>query len=508
MLKRFYTIIVILSLFTLCFVTSQALSQHRQKPGYYDIKSTLYALSPEDSSKSMVKLAGEIDALIAKSKIQSSQFSIAIYSLDRNRYIYSRNKDLALTPASTTKLFTSYTALYLMGPNYPVKTQIYANGSKTQDGVINGDLYIKGKGDGLFSSSELDSLVILLTQLDIRKINGRVIADGYFFDGNINRYNYSGDADEVQPVAPISALSIDRNKVTVFVTGSKSNQAPSIRTMPESEAFTLSNSAKTAFSKKKRRPSIKISTKTINGKQSFFISGTIAPGATYSYTFFTGNPPLAVAGALKAKLNRQGIEVTGDIAESKLPPSSKLIAEFSRPLLSFLFDINKNSDNYVAECIYKLIGAHSGNNTNTAAEASRVISSITGQYSIVAPQYKINDGSGLSRRNKVTADCLINLLKSAYNMPWYEEYLSTFSIAGFDGTLRRRMLNTRAEQRLRGKTGTHRNVSALAGYAVTMDGENIAYAFIFNGNQVGSYKNMEDELCKTISRFFYYNEDF
>lgn len=538
---------------SLIFASVFASAKQKNKLNYYNLKKIAGSLTPEDSAKSISALAEEIDNILAKNKLQKSNFGISIYSIDRKKSVYTKNAEQPLTPASTTKLFTTYTALYLMGPNYPIKTQIFAKGKKAPGGIINGDLYIQGHGDALLTSSELDSLVSLLTKLGIKKINGNVYADASYFDNNTNRFHYSGDADEVQPVAPVTALSIDKNLVTVVVTGSAPGNPPTVRTIPNSEGFKIINSAKTSGAaqiKKKRsrsmidddsefeytkinddevdlqpdcyggslaarrsksyRPSIKISSKQVGGFQNFYVTGSISSGASYSYSFNLQNPPLAAAGALKAKLIEYGIEVTGIVGENKLviDKGTKLLAEFNRPLISLIFDINKNSDNYVAEHVFKIIGAYSGNHTDCAAEASKRISSLVGTYSLAAPQYKINDGSGLSRRNKATPACITNLLSSAYHMPWYEDFLSTLSIAGFDGTLRKRMTNSRAEQRLRGKTGTHSNVSALAGYAVTLDGENIAFAFMYNGSQVGLFKSIEDELGKIISRFFYYHEDF
>jgi D-alanyl-D-alanine carboxypeptidase/D-alanyl-D-alanine-endopeptidase (penicillin-binding protein 4) len=113
----------------------------------------------------------------------------------------------------------------------------------------------------------------------------------------------------------------------------------------------------------------------------------------------------------------------------------------------------------------------------------------------------------LSRRNLLSPLSLIKILEYIHKQDYSDKFFKSLAVAGEDGTLRKRMRNTAAEDILIGKTGTLRNVSALSGITTSLDGEKLAYAFIFNGNSVSKYKDIENDLGELISQFFYFNEE-
>jgi PBP4 family serine-type D-alanyl-D-alanine carboxypeptidase len=184
-----------------------------------------------------------------------------------------------------------------------------------------------------------------------------------------------------------------------------------------------------------------------------------------------------------------------------------VLSEFSRSLSEYSAAINKDSDNFLAENLFKLTGALYGNYKNNAAGAKSVRDSVIKHKKIFSKGISINDGSGLSRNNLLSAKTLLDILIAANKSNMRVEFDSTLSIAGVDGTLKRRMKNTAAEANLIAKTGTLRNASALAGYCTTLDGERLAFAFIFNGNDVHSYKETEDKLGALMSQFFYFHKE-
>ncbi len=186
----------------------------------------------------------------------------------------------------------------------------------------------------------------------------------------------------------------------------------------------------------------------------------------------------------------------------------RVIAETGRPITEFIYELNKESNNFIAEHVMKAIGAYTKENKLNLESYRKSLFKVLEKNYISCPGCAINDGSGLSRRNLVTASSLIRILKTSYESPYGSALDSSFSIAGVDGTLKKRMIATVAGGNLRGKTGTLRNVSSLAGYVNTLDGELLAFAFIFNGNDPGLYKQIEDDICETISQFFYFNEEY
>jgi D-alanyl-D-alanine carboxypeptidase/D-alanyl-D-alanine-endopeptidase (penicillin-binding protein 4) len=187
--------------------------------------------------------------------------------------------------------------------------------------------------------------------------------------------------------------------------------------------------------------------------------------------------------------------------------SKNTLGIIKRDLFEVLDVLNKNSDNYIAENLFKIIGAHNPLFDDNYYGAQDLTYKILKNQKIPSKGLYINDGSGLSRRNLVTTEALVKIIENISKQSYGERFIQCLAIAGSDGTLRKRMKNTAAEDILIGKTGTLRNVSALTGVTTTLDGEKLAYAFIFNGNNVGKYKSVENELGELISQFFYFNEE-
>ena len=107
--------------------------------------------------KSVVRLQTEIDKILASSGLRNTKYSVAVYSIDERKYYYQKNIDYLLTPASNTKLFTTFAALYTLGDDYLINTSVYTD-AKSIESVLRGNLYIFGRGDALLGVSDLEVL--------------------------------------------------------------------------------------------------------------------------------------------------------------------------------------------------------------------------------------------------------------------------------------------------------------------------------------------------------------
>lgn len=540
--------------------------------------------APVDSTKSLNALSEDIRGILGAKNLKSSKFSVCVYSLDKQRYYFQKNADALLVPASNTKLLTSFMAINLLGGDYKVATSAYCNESDIDGNVINGDVYIYGRGDALLNVNDIESIADQIKESGITEIRGRIVADGSFFDEQAERIVYSGDRDLVQATPPITALAMNSNSASVIVSAGSVSGAPvRVQVLPASSAFRVVNLATVRGGKRKgkavqtekeskpaKKESQKISKnkknkaaasksankkskKTLKGKKSrasawvdtgaacyggpikrrtntakqakpaggiactskieddgtqrITISGSLGPNQSVTRTVQFGRPNLVVAGLLKNRLITGGVKVSGEIAEDKIPATQlfrrKLIGESRRRLLNLLYPINKNSDNYFAENLFKLVGGSYNSQHNTALSArdyyQRTLDSLgMGTLGIMA-----FDGSGLSRRNRISSNAFVRLLSLINRDSRFIGLDSTFAIAGRDGTIRSRMVGTFAAGNVRAKTGTHSNVSALSGFVRTRDGELLAFSFIFNGPSCGYYKQIENELCSRIAAFSY-----
>jgi D-alanyl-D-alanine carboxypeptidase/D-alanyl-D-alanine-endopeptidase (penicillin-binding protein 4) len=540
-----------------------------------DEKQPIIKITSRDSLQTINCLKTEIDKILNSKFLKKTKYGVAIYSINNEKYYYNKNIEQLLTPASTTKLFTTFNALNLLGPDFEIKTNVYTDG-KISDGILQGNVYIVGRGDALLSIPDLEELADDLKAKGIKKIIGNIIADGTYFDTVSNRFIYSGDKDQVEPLQPITALCLNKNIATILIhSGNVAGKPVSVQIIPSSEAFRVINNAtvenvkkevpKTKIKSKKninqklkstikqkskskkpvkkqlirhakgtatiyfvqsngqlygdratrkhrinrRKPSLTIGTKLqSDGIQTFIINGSLPQGKTYSYQYFIQNPVLVVAGAFKERLISGGIQVKGEIGKGSLNNQNDkskpvLLAELRRHLTEIIYTLNKNSDNYLAETVFKIVGAFNGNNSNIASKSREKLFATLKNYGIICKDCIINDGCGLSRRNLVTPEAILSILNKAHKEKFGPQLDSALSIAGIDGTLTKRMTGTPAENNLRAKTGTLKNASALSGYVNTLDGELLAFSFMFNGNNVNSYKKIENSLGEILSKFSY-----
>ncbi len=209
-------------------------------------------LSRQDSLNSIESLKNGIDKLLNNKLINNCNYAIAIYSLNQKKYLYAKNIKTLLTPASTMKLITTYTAFINLGADYILHTNLYTDGSQTNDSTLTGNLYLIGSGDALFSSDDLDKIVNMFKKSGVKNITGKIYSDGSFFDSVTDRLIYSGDNERVENLQPITALSIDRNLLTVNVFGSSSGISASVQLVPNTSAITLRNSSLVGKARKKK----------------------------------------------------------------------------------------------------------------------------------------------------------------------------------------------------------------------------------------------------------------
>jgi len=516
------------------FLISSGLFIHSQQKYY----SNLFTY--QDTLNSLKFLSGEISNVIRSANLKKTDYTVAVFSLDNDKYYFKKSTNKPLVPASITKIFTSYASIFKFGEKFQYRTTISYDGT-LEKGIINGNLYIQGSGDPFFNSDDLKSMVKELKNRGIKEIKGKIIADGTIFDNLTNRLDYSGDKDIVQAIAPITGLSINQNKVTVIVSGypQGAKKHALVTTDPPSSAFQIQNTAtvkgrnkptrrksdnengsyknqefggSNLNSESSQRKTVSIKQyKTSSGAQNFKVSGYINADDSYSYSYFINDPVNVISGSLYYLLKKEGIKIDNGFevfnSETMNRTERKVLTDYKRPLLDVLIPCVKNSDNYLAENVYKLIGANFGNMIENAKDSRIIMSNLFDSLEIDYKDCILYDGSGLSRRNNLTSDAVIGLLNSTWNSPYRHILDSTLSIAGFDGTLEKRMVNTLAQNNVKGKTGTHKNVSGLCGIVKTLDGENLAFCFIFNGWSVGQYKQLENSLAITLAEFFYFNKE-
>ena len=219
----------------------------------------------------------------------------------------------------------------------------------------------------------------------------------------------------------------------------------------------------------------------------------------------TWNRAYACGHLLKTALMERGVSVVGEVVSGAVPSDAQVVAKhLSPPLADILKLMNKPSDNWIAELVFKTIGAEVVGEPGTWQKGRQVVTEFLSEIMDDPPAHRFVDGSGLSRYNLLNAELLTNLLIYMYqNFELMPEYLSSLPIAGVDGTLKNRMQGVSADKVLRAKTGTLSGVSALAGYTVTADDEVFAFGILIS-HYVGSpalARGIQDKIGDYLTGF-------
>jgi D-alanyl-D-alanine carboxypeptidase/D-alanyl-D-alanine-endopeptidase (penicillin-binding protein 4) len=341
------------------------------------------------------------------------------------------------------------------------------------------------------------------------------------------------DEDEESEAGAISSypnFALDRNIVTVTVSGGGRTGAPvNVRIYPPLANFVIRNAGKSSApatrhvkvtGKGKRKRSrvyytsgantLRVSTSgsPTDPTQAIVITGQLPARTQRTYSFPIKNVPVAMAAVAKWRLAQNGITVTGQPRVDRSPANAELqtVAEKQTNLVDLLTQMNKRSDNYLAESMFrKLSTIATVAATDPDERARKLMRSWLEVCNVSGNMCTFIDGSGLSKMNRTTATTVVDLLTAIYQQGLFPLFTHTLSIAGYDGTLRHRMIGTPAQYNAHGKTGTLNYVTVLAGYVVTGDGQLAAYFITMQKFRGGSwqYKKAQDKIVEALANFRY-----
>jgi len=460
----------------------------------------VYLVSGICSAASAQTLGEKIDAILADPALKNGLQAVVVRSLRTNQSIYEHNPDILMMPASNFKLLVSATALEQLGPDYTFKTEVYTTG-KLNNGVLDGHIIIKGGGDPVLLTADVTDLAKQVKAAGICLINGSVIADDTLFDKQRLGWGWGWADLTYYYAAEISALTLNRNTVDVYVHPGKTEGADAeIKLVPDTDYLTIESTATTG--KPGSRNTIYVNRAL--GQNVLRIGGSIAQGEKVTRrtaVVTVKEPGLYAACVFASELAKQGVKVTGSVIEGKTPVDAKLVASHTSPPLSrILVLLNKPSDNLIAETLLKDLGAIVKGRGSSSAGAE-VEMDFAKSIGMDPSELSVADGSGLSRMNYISASNLAVLLSYMYSSKNGKVFLDSLPIAGVDGSLRSRMRSTSAEGNVRAKTGYIGRVSSLSGYVNTKSGEPLAFSILFNNHlcRKSEATMLEDKICALLA---------
>ncbi len=433
-------------------------------------------------------LTSQIDELVAVPELQYALIGVHIVDAASGEVLYTRNADVRMQPASNQKLITSAAAYELLGADHVFKTRVLSDGKPDRDGNVNGNLYLRGGGDPSLKQKQIEAVAHWLHRAGVRRINGCVIADASAFSDKQLGTGWSWDYLDDYYAAEILPLTVDGGCVKVTVKAAeRPGEEPSLSLEPSSEYLKLAPGAQTVTAA--GEPGIY----RYLGRNTVALTGPIAVGKTVERKITVRDPALYAGTLLKIALEKAGIAVAGGVQRGKTPVGAHELTSIDSPPLSTLIArINKNSDNNFAEILLRdisMVREEIGSRRGSV----KLIDEWVGSFGGDPLAFLMYDGSGLSRMDSVTPRLLVQLLRHMHRkQPWVD----SLAVAGRDGTLAVRMVNTPAEGRVQAKTGYVSGVRSLSGYARSRSGRCIIFSILVN-NALSTHpaKRLQDNIC-------------
>lgn len=407
---------------------------------------------------------------------EKGQLSAAVLDAASGRLLATAHADLALNPASNSKLVTTAAALKLLGPNFRYVTGLYG---RLHDGTVD-DLVLRGHGDPSLTTKDLWSMVFSLKAMGLSRVD-RILVDQSRFDDQFVPPAFNQQPNEWAYFrAPVSAVALDRNAVTLNVLPRAPGQPARVWFDPP--GFVRVHGSVATVDKGKGQ-AIKLTLRPSGGVLEAQLSGHVAEDLPRLRFARRVDDPRRFPGYVLADLLRSlGVQVSGGVALGGEHVRARLVFHESRPLATLLRQLGKNSDNYYAETIFKTIGGEVKRPATSAAGAEAVLQWLKHAGGL-EPSTRIINGSGLFDANRESAATFVRVLRVAYRDPAIgPEFLAQLSIGGVDGTLHSRFRKYRKRRCIRAKSGTLEKSIALSGYVLGPPGKTpIAFSIVVNG---------------------------
>lgn len=448
-----------------------------------------------------------LDQAITKN-IGKSHTSVSLRSLTTGNVLYEHNGQALMKPASTLKLLTGSAALHVLGRDYTFSTELFIDGV-IADATLYGDVYIKGGGDPTLQQQDFLTFAKILKRHGIRKIQGNLYGDDSAFSGNALTPGIAKEDETEYYAARISALTMspntdyDAGTVIVQITGDKTTQPPSFRVLPNASGMKFVNQARTVAKTGKNTLTVKrqYSSNTV------IIAGNIPQGSTVKEWVTLQDPTINTLHAIKNTWQSTGLNISQVTVGRKVIPAtaSKLYTKESLPLHKLYPVFMKLSNNSIADILVKTLGLemYGEGNTENGVAALRDYAYSLG---LNTKQWRLEDGSGMSHANRVSANELTALLAKIQQQSIYTNFYQGLPIGGQEerfvgGTLRKRFDTNALRGRVVAKTGSITNVYTLSGYVTAKSGRQYAFAIMTDKKNAQALKQI-DQLVEVIIQHY------
>jgi serine-type D-Ala-D-Ala carboxypeptidase/endopeptidase (penicillin-binding protein 4) len=407
---------------------------------------------------------------------------------------FGLNAQAPLNPASTIKLVTARAALGLLGADFRHETRIATTG-RLVGGTLEGDVFFQGGGDPKLVVEDLKEIAERLRAMGISRIEGRLVVDGTRFnEPEIDSGQFDQQPTKPYNVGPHAAMvNFKAMKISVWSEAGKRVKFKTEPRMPDAAVKTRvalvdGGCADTQV------------TARMNADEKLLISGVLGrrcAGAEF-YVSVMDHAQFAL-NAFQGAWEEAGGSMKVKLQSGVTPAHARTLVQWEspRPLIELLADINKMSNNPMTRQLFLNLSASEAAPATRAASA-KVVNAYLASRGLVFPELVLDNGSGLSRDERISALSLVRLLVDAFQSSDGPAWVATLPAVGFEGTVRNRLRNSELSGQAFLKTGSLENVRAVAGYVRTASGEWVAVAVIVNHAEAAKGRVAMDEVIKWV----------
>ena len=437
---------------------------------------------------------------LAQAGIPEASVAVYVHEIGAEQPLIAVGAERALNPASTMKLVTTYAGLELLGPAYVWSTEAYGSAPLVQD-VLNGDLILKGYGDPKLTLENFWLLLRSLRTRGVREIRGDLVLDRGYFSGE----DFDSTRFDDQPTRPYNtgpdSLLVNFKAVTVqFVPDAEMRTVrvlaePLLPQLQVVNNLTLTDGACGDWItrlKIEAQGNAEAARLAFNGVYARDCGEKARPFSVLGHRQY-------VAGLFSQLWKELGGVFAGGVRDGAVTPGARLLASAKSPTLSEIVrDINKFSNNVMARQLFLTLGAVGAGAPATADKARRTIRQWLAGKGLVFPELVLENGSGLSRIERISARSLGQLLVSAFRSPVMPELMASLPVTAVDGTMRKRLSGAEVAGQAHIKTGSLAGVGSIAGYVLDAQGRRVVVVFIVNHANAGNVRPAQDALLRWV----------
>jgi len=457
-----------------------------------------------DEETAEAKLAQRLDQILLNRKQAKARFGGRVVELPTGRVLYDHQGHEPLIPASNMKLVVMAAAIDSLGPEYEFRTYFAIRGK---------DLLVLGSGDPTLGDERLASarrqpilhvfhkVAEQLAGSGVKRIPGHIIVDDYIFDHQFVHPEWPPEQHQAWYEAPIGGLNLNANCVVVRVRPTSLGQPAEAVLSPGNTYLKLENRTITA----EKQHAVTV-TRAPNS-ETIVVRGRVSRAEEVG-PLTVRDPGLYFGAVLKTVLASKGISVLGEVVRERvrteageLPEGCHLVWIHRAPLADALARAGKDSLGMMAEGLIKLLGAGPGR-AGSWETGRKAVLAFCDRAGVAEGQIVVDDGSGLSRQNRLSPAATTQILRFMFCGPAnrFDLLRDSLAVSGVDGTMSKRLTSSEVKGRVFAKTGYINKVRTLAGYVQTRSGQWLAFAFYYNDStNTAEIRGFQDEACRLLA---------